>query len=222
MKALPLLGVLLFIACPKEGALGKSNDCTVTLPDPVRTDRSIEECMSLRRSVRSFSADTLSLAQLSNLLWAAQGVTEPVRGFRTTPSAGATYPLEVYVFDSNGVFHYEPGAHKITIAKSGDQRAELARACLNQGCVKAAPTSIVLCAVPERTSARYGERAMRYIYMEAGHTAQNIHLEAVALGLGSVPVGAFDDEAVAKLLDLDKAIQETVPLYVIPVGVPVP
>jgi SagB-type dehydrogenase family enzyme len=214
MKSIPLMVLVLILACPG----GKSNmEESLKLPDPIRTDRSIEECLALRRSVRSFTSDTLTHAQIATLLWAAQGITDTSRGFRTAPSAGATYPLEAYLFTKNGIFLYHPESHKITFLKKGDNRVLLAAACLGQVWVGKAPASIVLCAVPERTSRRYGDRAMRYIWMEAGHAAQNILLEAVALGLGGVPIGAFSDEALAKLLELDKS---TIPLYVIPVGVP--
>jgi len=216
MKVLPLLVLALFMTCPG----GDGVEDAFVLPDPMRTDRSIEECLALRRSVRSFTSDTLTHAQISTLLWAAQGVTDTARGFRTAPSAGATFPLETYVVVPEGLFHYDPGSHTVSLLKAGEQREELAKTCLNQRCVLKAPCSIILCAVPERTSGRYGKRAMRYIWMEAGHAAQNIHLEAVALGLGSVPVGAFDDEALARLLDIDNAEQKTLPLYVISIGVP--
>ncbi len=223
MKLIPLLTLALFLVCTG----GNNMEDTFALPDPIRTNRSIEECLALRRSVRSFTSDTLTHAQISTLLWAAQGVTDTTRntrntgrGLRTVPSAGATYPLETYIVVPQGTFHYVPSTHQVKLLKAGDLRAALAAACLNQQCVLKAPCSIVLCAVPERTSKRYGERAMRYIYMEAGHAAQNVHLEAVALGLGSVPVGAFDDDALTKLLNLGLAEQKTIPLYVISIGVP--
>ncbi|MEA3310709.1 MAG: SagB/ThcOx family dehydrogenase [candidate division WOR-3 bacterium] len=216
MKRYPLLlAVMLFAACP-----GGNVALEYSLPEPLQTNRSIEECLAARRSVRGFTSDTLTTEQIATLLWAAQGITDAARGFRTAPSAGATYPLETYLFTRNGIFLYHPESHKITLLKKGDKRVELTVACWGQVWVGKAPASIVLCAVPERTSRRYGERAMRYIWMEAGHAAQNILLEAVALGLGGVPIGAFSDDAVSKLLDLDKAEDKTIPLYVLPVGIP--
>jgi len=216
MKKYPIiLAVMLFAACPGGNVAEEYK-----LPKPLQTDRSIEECLAERRSVRSFASDTLTTEQIATLLWAAQGITDTTRGFRTAPSAGATYPLETYLVTKQGIFLYHPAEHKITLLKKGDKRAELALACLGQYWVGKAPASIVLCAVPERTSQRYGERAMRYIWMEAGHAAQNILLEAVALGLGGVPIGAFSDDAVSKLLDLDKAEEKTIPLYVLSVGTP--
>ncbi|TET22362.1 MAG: SagB/ThcOx family dehydrogenase [Candidatus Stahlbacteria bacterium] len=210
-----ILAVMLFAACPGGNVAEEYK-----LPEPLRTNRSIEECLAARRSVRGFASDTLTTEQIATLLWAAQGITDTARGFRTAPSAGATYPLETYLVTHQGIFLYHPAAHKITLVKKGDKRAELALACLGQYWVGKAPASIVLCAVPERTSQRYGERAMRYIWMEAGHAAQNILLEAVALDLGGVPIGAFSDDAVSKLLDLDKAEDKTIPLYVLSVGTP--
>ncbi|MBA7596591.1 hypothetical protein ES703_03569 [subsurface metagenome] len=210
-----ILAVMLFAACPGGNVAEEYK-----LPKPLQTDRSIEQCLAARRSVRSFASDTLTTEQIATLLWAAQGITDTTRGFRTAPSAGATYPLETYLVTKQGIFHYDPKPHKLTLVKKGDRRAELALACLGQYWVGKAPASIVLCAVPERTSQRYGERAMRYIWMEAGHAAQNILLEAVALNLGGVPIGAFSDDAVSKLLDLDKAEEKTIPLYVLSVGTP--
>jgi len=207
-----ILAVMLFAACPGGNVAEEYK-----LPQPLQTNRSIEECLAGRRSIRSFASDTLTTEQIATLLWAAQGITDTARGFRTAPSAGATYPLKTYLLTHQGVFLYHPATHKITLVKKGDKRVELTVACWGQVCVGSAPASIVLCAVPERTSQRYGERAMRYVWMEAGHAAQNILLEAVALDLGGVPIGAFNDKALAKLLDLDKS---TIPLYVLPVGIP--
>ncbi|MBD3285425.1 SagB/ThcOx family dehydrogenase [candidate division WOR-3 bacterium] len=224
MKYFIILGALIFLACPKEEAVAKQTSAEQTpinLPEPIETKVSVEECLRTRRSIRSFTDDTLSTAQIATLLWSAQGITEETRGFRTAPSAGATFPLEAYLFTHNGVYVYNPSGHILNKVKDGDLRGDLCAAANNQAWVKAAPVSVVLCAVPERTSKRYGDRTMRYIYMEAGHAAQNIHLQAVALELGSVPVGAFDDDALSRLLGLHETEPETVPLYIIPVGKPV-
>ncbi len=215
MKILPLFLVALFMTC-QGGSVGNSYE----LPQPENTNRSIEECMSLRRSVRSFSDDTLTPQQVSNLLWAAQGITDTNRGLRTVPSAGATYPLEVYLMAPQGIFYYEPHVHSLTVLRLKDDRLELAKSCYSQPWVAKAQVSIVLCAVPERTSTRYGDRAMRYILLEAGHAAQNILLEASAMDLGGVPIGAFDDKKVSALLGLDTVKENTIPLYIISIGVP--
>jgi len=189
-----------------------------TLPEP-ETDGagSIEHVLKERRSVRDFGDGKLTDGQLSQLLWAAQGITAPGRGYRTAPSAGATYPLETYAVTAAGVFHYLPEKHALQEIRRGDLRAELSGAALGQSSVAKAPVTIVFAAVPKRTTGRYGERGIRYIHMEAGHAAQNVHLQAVALGLGSVPVGAFDDEEVRGILEIDPGQQV---LYLIPVGVP--
>jgi SagB-type dehydrogenase family enzyme len=166
-----------------------------------------------RRSERSFVRRTLDREQISQLLWAAQGVTR--RGLRTAPSAGALYPLEIYLVTSEGIHHYLPQSHELERIVEGEILSQLARAALDQGCVGEAPVSIVIAAVYQRTERRYGERAARYVWIEAGHVAQNIHLQAVAMGLGSVPIGAFDDRQVHRVLSLP---EDQLPLYIIPVG----
>ena len=184
------------------------------LPAPrKRGEISLEETLQKRRSERSFASKELSWEQISQLLWSAQGMVE--RGFRTAPSAGATYPLEVYLVTSNGVYHYKPESHQLEPILEGDVRSQLCRACLNQEWIEEAPVSIVIAAVYQRTGRGYGPRAARYVHIEVGHAAQNIHLQAVALGLGSVPVGAFGDEQVQRVLSLPENQQ---PLYIVPVG----
>jgi len=191
------------------------------LPPPQTTGpMSLEETINRRRSVRSFSTAPLTDAELSQLLHAAQGVTDRQRGRRAVPSAGATFPLEVYLVRADGVHHYDPRAHTLEQLAGADKREELAQAAHGQSCVRNAPVALVLSGVEERTAARYGNRARRYLFMEAGHAAQNIHLQAVALGLGAVPVGAFDDDAVARVLELNP--KKEIPLYIIPVGHPAP
>ncbi|MBL7120234.1 MAG: SagB/ThcOx family dehydrogenase [Dehalococcoidia bacterium] len=186
----------------------------VKLPAPrKRGEISVEETLQKRRSERSFASKELSWEQISQLLWSAQGMVE--RGFRTAPSAGATYPLEVYLVTSNGVYHYKPESHQLEPILEGDVRSQLCRACLNQEWIEEAPVSIVIAAVYQRTGRGYGPRAARYVHIEVGHAAQNIHLQAVALGLGSVPVGAFGDEQVQRVLSLPENQQ---PLYIVPVG----
>jgi len=178
---------------------------------------SVEETLARRRSIRTFKSDRLTLDQISQLLWAAQGITERRRGLRTAPSAGATYPLTTYLVTDQGVFMYDPQKHALLPKRAGDVRPALAEAALGQSWVREAPASIVFAAIYERTTGRYGGRGQRYVHMEAGHAAENVHLQAVALGLGSVPLGAFDDENVAEVLGLGR---EERPLYIIPVGVP--
>jgi len=204
----------------------------IKLPSPHLSGKvSLEEAISRRRSVRRYRREPLDLGQLGQLLWAAQGLTGagPVRA---APSAGRTYPLEIFVVVGersivvrepkqgaqeieSGIYHYEADSHSLGLHRPADLRAELAGAALDQQFLVEAPVDIVICALTDRTSARYGERAERYVNMEAGHVGENIHLQAVALGLASVEVGAFDDEQVRKVLDVDN---QTRPLYIMPVG----
>lgn len=190
----------------------------ISLPQPQLQGKiSVEEAISKRRSKRRYSPQSLSLEQISQLLWSAQGITDISSGFRSSPSAGARYPMEIYLLSSDGLFRYLPDGHKLEQVSEEDLRSELADAALGQSFVAEAPVDIVIAAVYERVTSRYGVRGERYTDIEAGHIAQNIHLQAVALGLGSVPVGAFDDQKVKKLLGLT---DEEQPLYVIPVGYP--
>jgi len=181
---------------------------------------SIEEALLKRRSVRSYTGVPLSIGELSQLLWAAQGMSHP-RGYRTAPSAGALYPLELLVAAgrvgalSPGVYRYDPHRHEIVLHREGDRRANLRRAALDQSAVGNAPAVLIFCAVYERTTRKYGERGVRYSMMEAGHAAQNVHLQVVGLGLGTVLIGAFRDDQVKSVLELG-GNQE--PLYLMPVG----
>jgi len=194
------------------------------LPQP-RPDGplSLEKTLLKRRSIREFRRDAVELSDVSQLLWAAQGISDPRNGRRTAPSAGALYPLEVYVVAGNvnglgsGVYKYEPKGHALTKIRTGDVRSELYRAALEQQCVKDAAVVVVLSAVFERTSVKYRQRTERYVHMEVGHAAQNVLLQAVSLGLGSVPVGAFDDALIKEVVQLQ---EKEVPLYLLPVGKP--
>jgi len=199
---------------------------TIKLPAPqTKGNTSVEETIARRRSVRSFRNQPLSLSQLSQMLWVAQGVTDDEIGFRAVPSAGAAYPLELFVSIGKsgvdgieaGLYHYEVSTHSLRQLKNGDPRPALAAAALGQRCISQAPVTLIIGAVYDRTARRYGQRAARYIAMEAGHAGQNVHLEAVALGLATVMVGAFDDDEVAAVLEFDKTLE---PLYMMPVGWP--
>lgn len=194
---------------------------TVRLPTPRAVGpMSLEEAVQSRRSVREYSDEPLTLEEVGQLLWAAQGITS-VQGARAAPSAGGTYPLEIYLAAGNvhglepGVYRYRPTGHDLVLVTAGDIRPRLTEACLDQAWVGRAAVDIVIAAVYERTTARYGDRGVRYVHLEAGHAAQNLCLQAVALGLGVVTVGAFIDEDVRAVIPL--ADEET-PLYVIPVG----
>lgn len=185
----------------------------------------VEEAIWLRRSIREFEDKPLTIDQLSQILWAAQGISYPPDEFRTAPSAGATYPLEVYVVIGEngveglkaGIYHYLPKRHAIELRIEGDFRERLYRACLFQSWVLKAPVNIVITAVYRRTTRIYGERGIRYVHFEVGHVGQNIYLQATALGLGTVAIGAFYDEEIKKILRIEK---DEEPLYVFPIGVP--
>lgn len=188
------------------------------LPAPRLTSEvSLEAALARRRSVRALTSEQLTLAEVSQLCWAAQGITSEKRGFRTAPSAGALYPLELYLLTPEGVFHYLPKEHALQVMALADKRGNLGDAALRQNAVYGGVCTFVITGVVARTKAKYGSRALRYVYIEAGHAAQNILLQAVALGLGAVPVGAFYDEQVGKVLELPKGCD---PLYIIPVGHP--
>jgi SagB-type dehydrogenase family enzyme len=187
------------------------------LPAPQRKGpMSLEEALAARRSVREFRREPITDRELSQLLWAAQGITN-LDGLRTAPSAGALYPLEVWVATASGFYHYEPHKHWLTRHLERDLRPDIHRAALMQEAALRAPVVLVIAAVYERTAQRYGERAPRYVHMEAGHSAQNLLLEAVALGLGGVLIGAFNDREVERVLSLPA---DQKPLYLIPVGHP--
>lgn len=193
----------------------------VKLPDPeLAGANSLEELLARRRSLREYPEAALSLAGVGQLLWAAQGVTQ-AEGLRTAPSAGALFPLELFVAAGQveglapGVYHYVIGRHQLVKTGDGDVRAALARVALSQSCVSAAPAVIVFTADYARTTGKYHQRGRRYVVMEVGHAAQNLFLQAEALGLATVPVGAFNDEAVARVLALPAELQA---LLLMPVG----
>jgi SagB-type dehydrogenase family enzyme len=195
----------------------------LVLPEPLRDGRiSVERALARRRSIRSYAEEPLSLGALSQLLWAAQGITHP-DGYRTAPSAGALYPLELHVVVGAvtglrpGVYRYEPGRHRLTLHAEGDLRNELAVAALEQDWVAEAPAVLVLSAVYARTARKYGARAPRYVHMEVGHAAQNVYLQAVALDLATVMVGAFHDRRLQQVLRLPSELE---PLGLMPVGKP--
>jgi len=193
----------------------------IGLPEPqYDSDVSIEQSLRQRRSTRDYTNEPLKLHEVSQLLWATQGTTDP-RGFRTAPSAGALYPLELYVVVgkvehlSPGIYKYDPHDHEIVLLIEGDKRVDLAVAALSQTWVKDGALTIVIAAVYERTTVKYGDRGIRYVHIEVGHAAQNLCLQATAMDLGVVTVGAFNDERVIELLNLP---DNEKPLYIIPIG----
>ena len=189
---------------------------TIDLPSPSRGTVSLDDALATRRSNRQLTNEPLSDAELSRLLWSMQGLTPS--GNRTSPSAGATYPIEVYVLTADGVSQYRTATHDLVAVSSHDARSSLHREAAGQDPIRDAAVVFVIAAVFERTAAKYGERAPRYVHIEVGHVAENLLLEVAALGLASVPVGSFDDDAVSRVLDLPA---DHVPLYLLPVGHPV-
>jgi SagB-type dehydrogenase family enzyme len=180
---------------------------------------SLEEALATRRSVRFFRSQALTRTQIGQLLWAAQGITDAKRmRMRTAPSAGALYPLDLHVATEEGLFSYVPAGHRLVRRSKKDLRDAIHAAALKQSALALAPAIFVVTAVYARTAKKYGERrSLRYVHMEAGHAAQNLLLQATALGLGAVPIGAFHDERIRQALGLPA---DHAPLYLIPVGVP--
>lgn len=196
-------------------------NATIPLPTPrLDSQYSVESVLQGRRSVRAFGHEPLALADVAQLLWAAQGVTS-ADGLRTAPSAGALYPLELYLAVGNvngiaaGVYKYLPDIQRLKPWAEGDHRHDLADAALDQDFVKRGAAVLVFAATPARTTGKYGERGVRYIHIEIGHAAQNVLLQAGALKLSAVVVGAFDDRSVERALQLPQSEQA---LYLMPIG----
>ena len=180
----------------------------------------VEEAISKRRSRREFKDRPLSREELSHILWAAQGITGRY-GFRAVPSAGATFPLVVYIVIGKvegipaGLYRYRPDGHCLEALSQKDLRKDLSRGAFGQAMIAGAPISIIIAADYSRTTGRYGERGVRYVDMEVGHAGQNIYLECEVLGLGTCAVGAFNDKTVKELLGIAEQ-----PLYIMPIGIP--
>jgi len=183
-------------------------------PPNIKGSMSLEQAIWSRRSRRGFLPEPLSLEQIGQLAWAAQG-QQPGLRYRTTPSAGATYPLELFIFTADGLFHYLPGKHALEKLSELDLRAKLCSAAWGQEFIREAPLTMVFAAEFSRTTGHYGKRGARYVYMETGHAAQNVHLQAESLGLGSVAVGAFDDASVSGILSLSHNLE---PVYMVTAG----
>jgi len=188
----------------------------INLPQPKNNGKiSLEETIQNRRSVRDYTPREISIDQLAQLLWAAQGITDRDFNFRAAPSAGAIYPLTIYVASKDGVFKYDPLNNKLVEHLSEDLRPSILRASLGQAAINQAPVSFIITANGYRTREKFGARTYRYLCLEAGHVAENINLQAVALGLCSISIGSFWDDVVAKVLKLPYNEE---PLYIIPIG----
>jgi SagB-type dehydrogenase family enzyme len=214
-----ILLLVFVVLLASAGRLAGAAD--VKLPEPqYDSDTSVEEALATRRSVRSYQDVALTLDEIGQILWAAQGITS-VWGGRTAPSAGALYPLDVFAVVGNvtgippGVYRYVPAEHGLDLHLEGDWLFELSIAARGQVWMADAPVMLVVVADTERTARKYGDRADRYVHIEVGHVCQNVYLQAGALGLGTVIVGSFVDEAVRIRLDIADD-----PLAIMPVGWP--
>lgn len=188
----------------------------VVLPAPETTGgMSLNEALSRRRSIRAFDAKALDQRQLGQLLWAAQGITDPATGHRAAPSAMARYPLTLYVCTTDGVFTYVPDGHKLVRVSTEDRRADVTQSPRGG---QAAPVSIVFTGDPSVFGSRSPDRAAAFVYLEVGHAAENVYLEAAALGLATVVQGGIDAAKVSEVLNLPEG---TMVVYTMPVGYPV-
>jgi SagB-type dehydrogenase family enzyme len=218
--------ILLSVRCEREKPLTDktapvSGQMVIPLPRPnPDSSTSIEKALRERRSHRDYGKGPLSLEEIAQLLWAAQGITHGA-GMRTAPSAGALYPLETYLVSGDvrnlpaGVYRYLPHQHGLALVASGDVRGRLRDASLHQDAIGNAPAAIVFSAVLTRTTGKYGQRGVRYAHMEAGTAAQNVALQAVSLKLGTVVIGAFNDDAVRTVLSLPGTED---PMIIMPLG----
>ena len=226
MRSKTVLICLVTLLSVNAGKMVEAAENKTELPRPKYTGKlSVEEAIYKRRSVRDYENAPLSLEEVSQVLWAAggmtiDGVTGPTRAYA---SAGARYPLEIYLVVGDvtslgsGIYRYDWAGHSITLLKKGDFRGDLARASYGQRMIEQAPFTIVITTTPEKAADRYGKRGVeRYIYMDAGHLGQNVHLQAESLGLGTVMVGAYTDSEVVAVL----GVKEEVPVYIMPVGKP--
>lgn len=222
-----LLGIFLTASffCKEKGEehqMKQSPTQTIQLPKAqFKGNISVEEAILNRRSIREYSDKSLSLEEVSQILWAAQGITHSTAGLRSAPSAGALYPLEIYLAASNvdgikaGLYKYSPQTHTIKLISEGDKRNEIANAALRQDAITNSAAIVIVTAVYERTSVRYRERTERYVHMEAGHVGQNIYLQAVTRDIGTVAIGAFYDDKMKETLSLP---EKEAPLVLYPLG----
>lgn len=195
----------------------------VELPTPNYQGLTLEETLAKRRSVRHYSPKALSRLQLSQLLFAAQGVTQKMSRqlLRTAPSAGAFYPIETYILVNNvegveqGIYHYAVRQHALEMLKAGDFKRKIARAGLYQEMTGKANITLILTAIFDRARHKFGDRGFRYVYLEAGHISQNIYLQAVSLGLGSVCIGGFFDQEVNQLIGVDGRQESVIYLHAV-------
>ena len=198
----------------------KNNNLLINLPKPsLKGEISFEEAVLKRRSVRSYSDEPLKIEEVSQLLWASQGITDFDYNFRTTPSAGALYPLSIYIVVENvenldsGIYKYLPESHSVEKIKEGNFRNDIYENSLKQSSIKESSLIIIICADYQITRNKYKEHAEKYVHMESGHVGQNIYLQSVSLNLGVVAVGAFDNQEIKNIIN-----SKEVPIYIFPIG----
>ncbi len=204
-----------------ENKTPENNDeLLIELPSLVKEgEESLEEVISERRSIRNYQDEPLTLKEVSQILWAAQGITDPASNFRAVPSAGALYPLSIYINASNvegldsGLYQYLVDDHKLSLKTENNLKDKIYNAALQQSSIKESGVTLIIAADYEITEARYDDRAERYVHMEAGHAGQNIYLQTTTLGLGTVAIGAFNDDEMKDILGIEKE-----PIYIFPVG----
>ena len=220
-KCMILLIFSLLALAGSNAAMGLEIGFRLELPPhDQKGNVSVEEALQQRRSVRVYEPGHLDLADVSQILWSAQGITT-LPGRRTAPSAGALYPLEIFLVAGEvvdlpaGVYRYQPKGHELILEQTGDQRASLASAALSQTFIQEAPAVLVITGIYQRTEKKYGQRSRRYVHMEVGHAAQNVYLQAAARGLATVMVGAFKDSRVQEILGLPL---DHMPLGIMPLG----
>jgi SagB-type dehydrogenase family enzyme len=219
-----MFGVILFFALVFVILGIKVSDAAFVLPKPSFDGKvSVEKAIQQRRTIRNFRETPLSIPHLAQLLWAAQGITDPKGVRRSAPSGGARYPLDIYVIVGKkgveglgeGVYHYAPENHSISSINKKDLRREIGSASLGQMWMAGASVMFVITAEYRRITGRYGDRGIRYAHIEVGHVGQNLFLQAEALGLGAGIVGAFNDTEVVKVMGIPR---EHEPLLIMPVG----
>jgi SagB-type dehydrogenase family enzyme len=194
----------------------------IPLPENIET-LSFDKTVKTRKSVRQFSDKALTLDQLGYLLWTSTGIQRVENGydFRNVPSAGALYPIETYLFARNienidsGLYHYNIKSHLLEELKIGDFSFHLAQACLGQKMLTSAQVAFVWSAIFERSKWKYKQRAYRYVYLDCGHIAQNLALCSCALGLGSCQIGAFYDDELNALIELDGKNESVIYLSIV-------
>ncbi|MDG5766241.1 SagB/ThcOx family dehydrogenase [Balneolales bacterium ANBcel1] len=223
MNVCLLIPLILMISCAVKDTHEPGNgDGILSLPAPdTRGEISVEQTLEQRRSVRDFPDTPLSKAEIGQLAWAAQGITDEARGYRTAPSAGATFPAEIYLAVAGspdiptGLYRYHSSNHTLELIDGEDVRPDLHAAALHQDAILNAPVVMIITGVMERIEPRYGDRAHRFMLQESGHIAQNVYLQGVARNIGTVVIGAFDDEGIRRVLGFG---QGEYPLYIMPLG----